>query len=96
MSQALHQLTISEIACRNLRSADMFSKNDVYVVFRCGTKKTKTKTLRGGGKNVEFSEMLTMNLTDQDLEQGLELNASARAETRRRRGVRGVSTSTGL
>jgi len=49
MSQALSVLTIQSIKCRNLRSADFLSKNDVYVIFRCGTKKTKTKYISGGG-----------------------------------------------
>ena len=67
-------LTISEISCRNLRSADFLSKNDVYVVFKCGTKKVKTRYISGGGKNVTFKEMLTLNLSDADLAAGIDVS----------------------
>ena len=50
MSTALHQLTISEISCRNLRSADMFGKNDVYVVLELGVEKQRTTTVEGTDK----------------------------------------------
>ena len=75
MSTALHQLTISEISCRNLRSADMFGKNDVYVVFRVGTKKVKTHHKKNAGKHATFDEILTMNLEDHDLEHGIDVGA---------------------
>ena len=75
MSTALHQLTISEITCRNLRSADMFGKNDVYVVFRVGTKKVKTHHKKNAGKHATFDEILTMNLEDHDLEHGIDVGA---------------------
>ena len=75
MSTALHQLTISEITCRNLRSADMFGKNDVYVVFRVGTKKVKTHHIKNAGKHASFDEILTMNLSDSDLEHGIDVGA---------------------
>ena len=75
MSTALHQLTISEISCRNLRSADMFGKNDVYVVFRVGTKKVKTHHIKNAGKHASFGEILTMNLEDHDLEHGIDVGA---------------------
>ena len=75
MSTALHQLTISEISCRNLRSADMFGKNDVYVVFRVGTKKVKTHHKKNAGKHASFDEILTMNLSDSDLEHGIDVGA---------------------
>jgi Ca2+-dependent lipid-binding protein len=75
MSTALHQLTISEISCRNLRSADMFGKNDVYVVFRVGTKKVKTHHKKNAGKHASFDEILTMNLNDSDLEHGIDVGA---------------------
>ena len=75
MSTALHQLTISEISCRNFRSADMFGKNDVYVVFRVGTKKVKTHHKKNAGKHASFDEILTMNLNDSDLEHGIDVGA---------------------
>ena len=75
MSTALHQLTISEISCRNLRSADMFGKNDVYVVFRVGSKKCKTKHMNNAGKHASFDEMLTMNVSDSDLATGIDVAA---------------------
>ena len=75
MSTALHQLTISEITCRNLRSADMFGKNDVYVVFRVGSKKVKTHHIKNAGKHASFGEILTMNLSDSDLEHGIDVGA---------------------
>ena len=63
MSTALHQLTISEISCRNLRSADMFGKNDVYVVFRVGTKKVKTHHKKNAGKHATFDEIIGLEAT---------------------------------
>ena len=49
----------------------MFGKNDVYVVFRVGTKKVKTHHIKNAGKHASFGEILTMNLSDSDLEHGI-------------------------
>ena len=51
------------------------SKNDVYVVFKVGTKKCKTKYIPGSGKNVRFPETLVMNLSDADMAQGVDMVA---------------------
>ena len=75
MSGAIMVLEISEIECRGLRSADFLSKNDVYVVLKVGTKKCKTKYISNAGKNARFPEMMTLNVSDADLMQGVELQA---------------------
>ena len=71
----IHVLEISDIKCSGLRSADFLSKNDVYVVFKVGTKKCKTKYIPGSGKNVRFPETLVMNLSDADMAQGVDMVA---------------------
>ena len=53
----------------------MFGKNDVYVVFRVGTKKVKTHHIKNAGKHASFEEILTMNLSDSDLEHGIDVGA---------------------
>ena len=53
----------------------MFGKNDVYVVFRVGTKKVKTHHKKNAGKHATFDEILTMNLEDHDLEHGIDVGA---------------------
>ena len=53
----------------------MFGKNDVYVVFRVGTKKVKTHHKKNAGKHASFDEILTMNLEDHDLEHGIDVGA---------------------
>ena len=53
----------------------MFGKNDVYVVFRVGTKKVKTHHIKNAGKHASFGEILTMNLSDSDLEHGIDVGA---------------------
>ena len=53
----------------------MFGKNDVYVVFRVGTKKVKTHHIKNAGKHASFDEILTMNLEDHDLEHGIDVGA---------------------
>ena len=53
----------------------MFGKNDVYVVFRVGTKKVKTHHIKNAGKHASFQEILTMNLSDSDLEHGIDVGA---------------------
>ena len=53
----------------------MFGKNDVYVVFRVGTKKVKTHHKKNAGKHASFDEILTMNLEDHDLAHGIDVGA---------------------
>ena len=53
----------------------MFGKNDVYVVFRVGSKKVKTHHIKNAGKHASFGEILTMNLSDSDLEHGIDVGA---------------------
>ena len=74
----IHVLEISDIKCSGLRSADFLSKNDVYVVFKVGTKKCKTKYIPGSGKNVRFPETLVMNLSDADMAQGVDMERKKR------------------
>jgi len=70
MSQPLYVLTIQDIKCRNLRSADFLSKNDVYVVFRCGENKCKTKYMSRCGNHPDFKDVLTLELTEAELGAG--------------------------
>mmetsp|Transcript_25765 Transcript_25765/g.102873 ORF Transcript_25765/g.102873 Transcript_25765/m.102873 type:complete len:287 (+) Transcript_25765:831-1691(+) len=75
MSEAVKKLTIREIECRGLRSAELLSKNDVYVVFKVGSKKVKTKYISGGGRDVKFKDVLELTVSDADLEEGIDVTA---------------------
>ena len=66
----------------------MFGKNDVYVVFRVGSKKVKTHHIKNAGKHASFGEILTMNLSDSDLEHR---GRSRTTEGSTRRPILGVS-----
>lgn len=75
MSEAVKVLTITDIECNGLRSADLLSKNDVYVIFKTGHKEAKTKYISGGGKNVKFTDKIEMHVSDADLEAGIDFTA---------------------
>ena len=53
----------------------MFGKNDVYVVFRVGTKKVKTHHKRTPASTRPSARYSTMNLEDHDLEHGIDVGA---------------------
>lgn len=69
------RLTVSSIECTNLRSADMFSKNDVYVEIACGPKTVKTRTIPNGGRNVTFPEAYELIVSEAELASGVVLTA---------------------
>ena len=75
MSEPVKKVTITDIECRGLRSADLLTKNDVYVIFKVGHKKAKTKYISGGGKNVKFKDVIEMFVSDADLEAGIDFVA---------------------
>jgi len=75
MGETPKKLVITELECRGLRSADLLSKNDVYVIFKVGDKEARTAYLSGAGKNAKFDETIEMLVSDRDLEAGIDFYA---------------------
>ena len=75
MSEVVKKIVITDIECRGLRSADFLTKNDVYVVFKVGHKKAKTKYVSGGGANVKLKDRIELQVSDSDLAAGIDFTA---------------------